>query len=493
MFVFGDGFDLYATTADPGMGFWDSSGTGAFNLTTGRFTGSQAIGSLSTGGNNCLTKASGSNDAVHHIFLAYWNSAALTGSNLNYNLQLQDGVTTQCSIVFRSDGAILLTSGGPAGSVLATYTGAVNATSTWFAFEFEVVINNTSGSFTVRKNGNTSNDFTLGSLNTRTTANSYANKLFVHQQTGSGANFQKIDDILWRSDAASVAWVGDIRCYTRMPASDVSTQFARAPNPATNTTAVASSRSDGTTTSGYSPFTPLVSGTVGSILVNVNTAFTGNLKCSIFADTGSNQVGTVLGSATVVVNPAAGNNTCTFSTPVPVVKGTQYWFGVSHDVTAIMSVGSGVTGRSTTAVTYAAFPTATPGGTSAVAPIAGTVNITPTISADFVSEAQQDGTTSYVYDSTVGHADLYGIAPLSGTPASTVAVTTRGFLQKSDAGTRNAAVQLKSGGTTVQSTSTALSTSFTWLWRTDTNDPNTGSAWSAVAVNNCAIGPIVTG
>jgi hypothetical protein len=81
---------------------------------------------------------------------------------------------------------------------------------------------------------------------------------------------------------------------------------------------------------------------------------------------------------------------------------------------------------------------------------------------------------------------------LAGTPASTVCVTTRGFLQKSDAGSRNAAVQLKSGSTTVQSPAPALSTSFGWLYRTDMVDPATGAAWSSTGVNNATIGPIVT-
>jgi len=72
-------------------------------------------------------------------------------------------------------------------------------------------------------------------------------------------------------------------------------------------------------------------------------------------------------------------------------------------------------------------------------------------------------------------------------------VTTRGFCEKSDAGTRLMAMQLRSGGTTVQSPAPALGTNFQWLWRTDMVDPATGGAWSAAAVNNVNIGPIITG
>jgi hypothetical protein len=146
-------------------------------------------------------------------------------------LQLSDAATNQCCIVFRSDGVILLTSATPAGTVLATYSGAVTAQNTWFAFEFEVVINNTTGRFRARKNGNTADDFDSGAtLNTRPGANAYANKLTLGMN--AVVTSQQIDDILWRSDASSVPFVGDIRCYTRMPASDASVQFARSTSPA---------------------------------------------------------------------------------------------------------------------------------------------------------------------------------------------------------------------------------------------------------------------
>jgi hypothetical protein len=222
--AFGDGFDCYATTADMANGYWDSIGASPFTFGAGRFAGSQAL-VFNSGVSPPLTKSSGVNDAVHHIVVAFRQTNALSGSSTAVWLQLLDGTTGQCAIVFRSDGAILLASGAYNGAVLATYTGAVTASNVWYAFEFEVVIHNSTGSFTVRKNGNPSNDFTLGSLNTRVSANNYANKLSVGLNLGGQA--QNLDDLYWRSDASSVAWMGDIRCYTRAPASDASVQFSR--------------------------------------------------------------------------------------------------------------------------------------------------------------------------------------------------------------------------------------------------------------------------
>jgi hypothetical protein len=222
----------------------------------------------------------------------------------------------------------------------------------------------------------------------------------------------------------------------------------------------------------------------------MNAGYTGNLKCSIFASSGTAPT-TVLGSATVLANPATGANTIIFGTPVAVVRNTQYWIGFDSDTSSgNYNVSAGTPALASTTA-YASFPTASP-TTVAASGILCSVTITLTTNYPMVSEAQQDAATTYVYDSAVGHADFYNIAALAGTPVSTVAVTVRGFLEKSDAGTRGGAVQLKSGATTVQSTSTLLSSSWGWLWRTDLNDPNTSAPWTAVGVNGVQIGPVVT-
>jgi hypothetical protein len=337
---FGDSFDLYATLADAINGYWDS-GTATPTLVAGRFAGSQAIQFVIGSTNILLAKSSGANDTVHHLAVAFRQTAALSGTSAGANLQLVDGATQQCSIVFRSDGAILLTSGGPLGTTLATYTGAVTAINTWYAFEFEVTINNATGSFAVRKNGNTVNDFTATALNTRSSANNYANKLQIAQAVTVGN--QQIDDLFWQSDASSVAWLGDLRCVTRMPVSDASVTFSR--------------------------------------------------------------------------STGASNFSC-------------------------------------------------------------------------VDEAQQNALTDYVFDSNPGDADFYGVGSIVSTPAFVIATTIRAYMQKSDAGTRTAAVQLKSGATTVASPTLTLSSSgWLWAWRMDLTDPATGAAWTPTAVDNVQIGP----
>ena len=483
-YIFGDGFDCYAAVGDTTLGYWDGGSVTNSSLVAGRFSGGQAF-QTNANGVFLIYKSSGANDGIHHIVCAFRQTAALSGTTLGFFFQLVDGVTGQCCIVFRSDGTILLTSGIPSGAVLATWTGGLPAANTWTAYEFEVVIHNTAGSFTARRNGNTSNDFTATNLNTRTTANNYANRL----QTGMQATItsQQFDDLLWRSDAASVPFVGDIRAYTRMPASDVSVQFARSPNPAlvpqTNV-AGAGTASKAANLGIMSAFTASFDGTITTGTVSVNTGATGNMKVAIYDSARA----LVLATSNAIVNPVSGNNTLTLTAPLTVTKGTVYYLAVDQDVTIIYN---STTSNYSFTTTYASFPANSPVTTAGSPGPTFVVSLVPT-NATLVAEAQQDGATSYVYSATTGQSDLYGIAALAATPVSVVAVTTRGYIQKSDAGTRNGAVQLKSGATTVQSTSTALSTTFGWLWRTDSVDPATSTAWTPVAVNNVNIGPVCT-
>jgi len=493
MFAFGDSFDLYTNAADVSPGFWDTyaAGSGPFVAQPGRFAGGRSWGPAS---NWSFSKSSGQNDAVHHINLAFIFTSAISGTTQGTYFTFRDGATAQATVAIRSDGALQLYSGSNGGTLLDTYplNPVVNQ---WFVFEVEVVINNTTGSWTIKKSGNTGTaDHTLGSLNTRAgTTNNYANALIVGMGGGFG-NFN-FDDLLWRSDPTAVPWAGDIRSYTRMPASDQQKQFTP------NLTSTTQNINTAATTSGggfsiYSIFNPQIDGQLTSVGVSMNTAYTGNVKVALFSTNASNNPGTVIASAANLVNPAVGFNTTTFASPPTVMRGTQYFIGTMPDGSATFNAGSASTlGRytnSTTNPSYAAFPQANPQIYGNSNPIVLQATLTAVDNFSFVNEAQQDGTTTYVFDSTAGDADLYGIASIPTSPASTVCVTTRAFMQKSDAGTRSSAVQLKSGSTTVASPSTPMTTGFSWNYRTDLTDPATGAAWTATGVNNVQIGPTVT-
>lgn len=496
-FFFADSFDLYALPADAALGHWDSI-TASFQLGVGRFAGSQSMSANTTG--QSLVKSSGLNEGVHHFVVAIMQTAAISGSSIGHYIALFDGATAQCSVVFRSDGAILLAIGGANGTTIATYAGAVTASNTWFAFEIEVVVHNTAGSITVRKNGNPSNDFFLGSLNTRSSANNYANKITIGALTAVASWF---DDFIWRSDPTSVAWIGDVRSYVRRPASDASVQWTPSGAVAPIVPYFSALNTGLGVPAGqarYQAFTASYTGTVVTVSLYAWAAITANLKAAIYAASNNTSTAvptTALATSNVVANPALGAFTFTFPSPPSVTQGTQYFLAFDQDTTS-GSIGYNNLASSylswSNVTAYASFPVSNPGTLSAGAALWYQVNITPGAGANapMVCEPIQDSATTYVFSSTVSQSDLYGLSSLSATPATIVATVTRAFVQKSDAGTRNVAVQLKSGSTTVQGASTALNTTFGWLTRVDAVDPATGAAWTAVGVNNATIGAQVT-
>jgi hypothetical protein len=403
-------------------------------------------------------------------------------------LTLMDGTATQITINFAGPD-IQVCNGGFLSTVLATYTGASPSVNVWYAFEIEIVIHNTAGSVAIRKNGNPTNDFFVGSINTRNgSSNNYANRL----QTGSFSNqTQNFDDLLWRS-GSSVSWSGDIRCYTRMPLADGAVQWSR------SGIAGFSQSVGGPGTGGLSntqiklqPFTALYAGSINSITVVTGGSVTGNMKAAIWADNAGSP-GAVLGSGASQAAVASGNNTFTITPPVNVVAGQKLWIGGLGDTSGgNWAVNNGITDGAVANGSFATFPQPNP-VISANPRLGSAITFNAAASnAALVSELQLDNATTYVYSSTNGQSDLYTIGPIANTPSTILGVVTRGYFQKSDAGTRNCAVQLKSGATTVESASTALNTVWGWLSRIDLVDPATSAAWTATGVNNVQIGPIV--
>jgi hypothetical protein len=494
---FADSFDLYASMADAVLGHWDGTSSNPTNtsITDGRFAGNRAINVSNA---SRFDKASGVNDAIHKFIISFMQTSAITGSSVGVYLSLLDGATNQCTVGFRTDGAIVLTNGGPTGTVIATYANAFTASNVWNAFEIEVFISNTGGYMVVRKNGNSTADFTSPTnLDTQNSANSYANKISLGAQ---GSLTHYVDDFMWRSDSAAIPWLGDIRCYTRMPVSDVAAQWTPANSVVTvNPLAVSPSTSQNISSNSakFFPFTAPISGTIATVQMQCVTAVTANIKCALYNSNGAAPT-TVIASANIVTNPAVGPVVWTFPSPPNVVQGAQYYIAVVADAASgafgMISSGAPWYLPVQAVVTYAAFPTTNP-SVAAANKYQVIINITPTTlsNSPFVCDLPQDALSTYLLSSTVGNADLYNISAIASTPAVIHAVVTRGLFQKSDAGTRNAAVQLKSGSVTVQSPSTALNSGvWGWLSRADLVDPNTGAAWNAVAVNNIQIGPVAT-
>lgn len=488
----GDSFDFYATITDV-VGLWDTY-TPTQGLANGRFSGSRAF-QLSSGGS--IAKSSGSNDATHHLAVAF-NLPAASSTNVVGFLQLSDGAVNQCCVVFRGDGAILLTSATPAGTVLATYTGAFTFNA-WNHFECEVTINNTTGAFHVRKNGNSSDDFAATSLNTRPGTNAYANKLTVGASFGANA---LMDDLLWFSTSGAVpnTWVGDVRAVQLMPTADTATKQFTGQFPALytaqNSNNLAGTQAATANIARWMPVTAPASGTLSSLILNLSASATGNAKMALYDNTGSGGgPGTLLSTSSAVVNPTATLTTFAVSGGATVVKGATYFVGVLSDVSlSIFGATAGGQTQWSIAATYSSGFPATAVGFTTTGFVTGFSTIGMNVlafNAALVNEAQEDGDTTYVFDNIVGHNDLYTVADLATPPLSVVAVQTRALVKKTDAGARAAQVQLKSNATTVTSTALLLSTSYQYTSRVDAVDPDTSAAWTGSAVNAIQIGPVV--
>jgi hypothetical protein len=173
----------------------------------------------------------------------------------------------------------------------------------------------------------------------------------------------------------------------------------------------------------------------------------------------------------------------------------NYWLAIltTGSVSTLSSSARNVAVK-TIGRTYASGFLANPagladGGTSPFPVASATLTLS---NAGGVCELIEDGDTTYVYDATTGHEDLYDLANLAVTPTSIIAVQSRMFAKKSDSGSRNGQIRVKSGATEVGGTDTALPTSYAWLNRVDAVDPNTSAAWTASAVNALQVGPKVT-
>ena len=501
--AFADSFDLYSPNsvygADMAPGYWDVAMNSIPSFAAGRFSVGQSMIIPNANNISPMTKSSAVNDQVHHISIAYNCAAsAMGGTSLNPYITLYDGATAQCTIAFRSDGAILLYAGGVAagaiaGAVLATFANGFSAINTWYQFEFEVVIHNTLGAFNVRVNSATSNNFSSGAINTRGgTANNYANKIGIGSLNGISHQCY-LDDFFWKSDATFLPWMGDVRCYPRLPISDAAAQFSRSPSPfvaQTINSVLGYNQTSQAGTAIYQPFTPTITGQIPYITIFTNAAYaTAKVKMAVYDSTLTFPIAV----SNELVGVANGASTITFPSPAPIVKGALYYLAVCCDTPVNWGWNNPANARynNSTSV-YATFPLNNPVTSSGWSSTYMKVGIVPSINAEYVGEPTEDYLASYLYDANVNDADWYNIAPLGTTPTSIIAVVTRGFMRRSDAGARSAAIRLNSGGNIYPCSTLSLSqTVWTWSYRMDLTNPATGLPWQPSEVDAVQIGPLV--
>jgi hypothetical protein len=524
MYVFGDGFDLYQSPVDVvSDGYWDDYySSGGFTLVPGRF-GGQAM-QLSSAGYPGLVKNSGSNDRLHHVNLAIMQTAPLMGSTRGAGFSLSDGTTPQCTVVFRSDGSLLLTLGTSSGAILASFPDAITAPNIWYGFEFEIILHNTTGSIAVRRNSEPVNTFFKDNIDTCSTANNYANRLTVGMGGAGSVTYQLLDDVLWRSDQVSVPWQqGETRGVIRRPETDAAVQFT----PESPTTAPWLFYNPGSAFAGGPPvntvwFDLCPSSATGPCialqlyLTAVGPAG-GHFKLALYDSTGPTSnifsspypgPGALIAVTTEVTGPVGpGVLKVPLTTFPTVVKNQNYWVAMLADTAGFYSQGAFLNSVISLPAPYSGgFPSlAYPGQSENIGNGYAAVGmvIQYAKNADVVNDAVWEvsgtpwyrfpaGTTSNVVSSTLGHTDLYGLdAPPPGN-YTIIGTTVRSWMKKSNAGPRGGVTVLRSGSTTVATPAGPVMTNGIWRWRTDLVDPDTGFPWTKAAVDAVKIGARVT-
>jgi hypothetical protein len=502
-----DSFAPYLTLADAN-GLWTSANAAniAMSSTTRFGVGQSMVVTAATGSGVALTIIAPRNQATQFVGFAFLDSGSIAGTAFLYEFVWSDGSTVQVTAALRSDGAILFYRGTTSGTLLATYSGAFTS-AIWAAFTIEVIIDPTVGEIHVRKDGNSSDDFSATGLNTRASANSYANAMQITWVGNtSSRNSVFLQDVwFWDGDGSGTpnTWQGDFRATQQIPITDTA-QIQFTPNAASLALGTATTGTTGTITANvitYNQMPPVpVGGVIATALsLQLNANLTGHMILGIYdSDGASGAPGTLIAQSSPLTNPTTGANVFTLMTSPTLLNGHTYYWAILDDANATLRYSTTLANtfsQYTEAQSYGSgFPATatslTGPSTGRTASIAGTMaSIT---NSGCVQELIEDGTNTYVADANVGDYDLYEIMPMAASPSSILGVSFRLLGNKTDAGARSGAIAGLSGATAFASAAINLSSTLnSQVNLVQDTDPDTGVAWTPTGVNNVQFGPKV--
>lgn len=249
----GDGFDFY--NLDEGAAQW---GDAPWAATFGTLIAKTPFGegfAWHTNGDQWNESNQFTPSSTVYVNYQFYNDNAayvVGGTSTGTGVQFFDGTTAQCGFYVRTGGDFIVTNGPPNGTILATspkLLANAAADGVWHHIQIKCVINNTTGSFTIRLDNNSSDDWTSGNINTRQgTSNAQATMIKVGNNLGTSGFGWNIDDCYWFNDqgAQPNTWQGVIKGYSYYPNGDNSVSWTRNSG-ATNASCV-NQRYDGDTT-----------------------------------------------------------------------------------------------------------------------------------------------------------------------------------------------------------------------------------------------------
>lgn len=481
MIQFLDGFDKYgsvnsntSSVASLMAGEWTTTGS------TGNIVaGLSATGyALSFGSATTFSKTLASNQAT--LILGYRFNTALSQ---NLIITFTDAGTAQATVMVNvTSGTISVRTGGSAGALIATSTSAVAANTTHY-LEMSLSFTAT-GAYQVWLDGIS---ILSGTGNLHTTSNTTANGFLVN------AGNATIDD-LYVFDTTGATNNAPVltspRIETTFPVSDASIQFAIGASIFGNSV----SRAGGTMNASANfmylrPITATQSCTLNTLYMLPYNSVTGNWQLVIYADS-AGVPGALLGYAT-----ASGSGFtagvpifAALLTPVNLTAGTQYWIGFISGTTGMqVAAQDSLALTRQAAVTFTGTPPSTCPATSAgVATLTTWGAVTGILNNTYeVSQQPPPGQYSYVYDSTVGHQDLFNFSALSVIPTTIYAVAVKAYAAKSDSGNRTMSLRTLSSGANSGGnlTGQGLGVTYQWMGSMFETDPATSVAWTGVGLN----------
>ncbi len=489
-----DSFDFYGTFPDGGQTYWNTF-TGSASLTNAtRFGVGQAL-SINGSVSSTILGMAYVNEATIVVGFAM-NVPSGGTTQQQVSLQFQDAGNTQCSIYFEANGNILFYRGDQ-GTLLGTCSGGIPING-WHHYQFKITVNGSTGSFEVRRDGNTVDDFSLTGVNNRgATTNNFSNG-FLLKTTNSAIQFIIDDIVICSVDGAGAPWddwFGDIRAVQLMPSADATPNaFAENASPVSVGNTVGGSSISLNTNELFTLIELQVPpGTCNSISVNFQSAFTGKVTLAIYDSDGPGGIPlTKLANTIEITNPTIGVNVFTISSPPTLAGAHNYWIVASGNgnYTLVANNVLGNVQQYEQSTTYnSTLPSTMSSPSSALyKQCVCTLSMTAAGHFAYVSELLEDGAQTFLSDATVTDKELFTTAGLGFTPPSILGVSLRLFASKSDSGARSGQPTMTSGSTVQDGASTVLSSTYSNIVQIQDVDPATSSAWTPTALNALKIG-----
>jgi hypothetical protein len=421
------------------------------------------------------------------------------GGNVNTGIVLfKDGGTIQAQLQYNATTSTLFLSNNS--SVIATFSGVIAPNTTHY-IEWNITMSS-SGAYQIWLDGVSLGSGT-GSFHT--TANNFYNQI-VLQSAGNGVNVGgpavAFDD-LYVDDGTGSALNTNPIVDTEFATSDSAVQFTNGGF----AVGYQNSNSTGTITVGANglqlrKITPPVNCTLNSVtIVPTATSASAKFKAVLYADSAGSP-GALVATGTEVIGTTANTpRDMPFASGQALTASTSYWIGYIGDT----SVAVGQENQTTSLGWYKnntyASGAPNPAGSPTIG-AGGSFMVWGNMSGIAVNwrDISQNinfgvfGDYSYVTDNTVGHEDLYGVAPLATTPSTIYAVKVSAYMKDSAAGSRTVTINTKSNTTDSPGTNTGVTpiTTYGWFSSYWLTDPNTAAAWTQSGLNAALMGFKIT-